>query len=103
MPPISFHQHLRKNAELPASLNCFQIDMMNKKKPKKVMVEYSSESLDKTPVQTKITQVNNKIEDIITSLSVQPSNQVETKYISERVERLHIKSRPVRRVNWKLP
>ena len=68
--------------------------MMDKRKPEKVMVEYSSESPDKTLMQTKITQVKDEIEDVITSLSVQPSNQVETKYTSEGLERLHIKTRP---------
>ena len=67
------------------------------------MVEYSSESLDKTLVQTKITQVNDETKDIITTFSVQPSNRVETKYTSKGVERLHIKSRPLRSIDWKPP
>ena len=77
--------------------------MMVKRKPKKVMVEYSSESHDKTPVQTKITQVKDEIEDVITSLSKQHSNQVEMKYTFEGLEKLHIKTRPHRSINWKPP
>ena len=98
VPPIPFHQHLRKSAELPTSLNCFQIDMIDKRKPKKV-----SESPNKTPMQTKITQVKDEIEDVITSLSLQLFNQVEMKYTSEGFKRLHIKTKAQRSINWKLP